>query len=115
MNLDDPWTKLLEAIEPDYFKLKQMSEEGPTISATLEKRRVRWWVCIHEDWGNTPADQQYQYYTAPDNKVDQRIHWAEEQLKDWKYVSRQSWQHWAFLRKHDAEKFITLFNLRWVR
>jgi hypothetical protein len=107
------WMHLLEQIEPDYFKLKQMAEDGPVISIALEKRRVRWWICIHEDWGNTPKDQQYQYYTATDNNVDQRILWAEEQLNNWKYVSRQSWQHWAFLRKHDAEKFITLFNIKW--
>jgi hypothetical protein len=107
------WMHLLEQLEPTYFKWKDMLDNGPTISATLDKRKVRWWVCIHEDWGDTPADQQYQYYTASDSKLQQRIDWTEEQLKDWKYVSRQSWQHWAFLRKHDAEKFITLFNIKW--
>lgn len=114
MNLTDPWTSLLESIEPDYYKLKQMAEDGPIISATLDKRRVRWWVNIHEDWGRTPADQQYQYHTANDSKLAQRIVWAEEQLKSWKFVSRQSYHHWAFLRRADAEKFITLFNLRWT-
>jgi hypothetical protein len=104
---------MLEALEPSYFKWKDILENGPKISATLDKRRVRWWVNIHEDWENTPADQQYQYYTASDSKLTERIDWAAEQLEDWKFVSRQSYHHWAFMRKSDAEKFITLFNLKW--
>jgi len=112
--MNDPWTSLLEALEPSYFKWKDMLDNGPKISATLDKRRIRWWVNIYEDWENTPADLQYQYYTVSDSKLTERINWAEEQLKTWKLVSRQSYRHWAFMRRSDAEKFITLFNLRWT-
>lgn len=107
------WMHLLEQIAPDYYNLKRMAEDGPRISITLDKRRVRWWVNIHEDWDNTPADLQYQYNTVNDSKLSERIKWAEEQLKSWRLVSRQSYHHWAFMRRVDAEKFITLFNLRW--
>jgi len=111
--MSDPWTSMLEALEPAYFDLKNVVINGPKISATLDKRRVRWWVDIHEDWSNTPAALQYQYYTASDSKLTERIDWAAEQLEEWKFVSRQSYRHWAFMRKSDAEKFITLFNLKW--
>ena len=115
MNLNDSWTKLLEAIEPDYHNLKRMNEDGPRISISLDKRRVRWWINIHEDWERTPSDQHYHYYTASDNKLAERIEWTDQQLKSWKLVSRQSYQHWTFMRRADAEKFITLFNLRWTQ
>lgn len=114
MNTSDAWASFLESIEPDYYSLKRMVEDGPTISITLDKRRVRWWINIHEDWEHTPSDQHYQYYTASDDKLGERITWAEKQLEHWPLVRRQSYQHWAFMRREDAEKFITLFNLRWT-
>lgn len=110
----DPWTSMLEALEPSYFKWKDILDNGPKISATLDKRRVRWWINIHEDWENTPPEYHDQYYTASYSKLSERIKWTEEQLDNWRLVSRQSYHHWAFMRRADAEKFITLFNLRWT-
>ena len=112
MNLIDPWTHLLKTLDCDYVKLKELVEHGPAISIRLEKRKVLWWICIFEDWDSTPAENQY--YTASYDKVGERLDWADTQLKDWKYVLRQSRGNWAFIRQRDAEKFITLFNLRWV-
>lgn len=111
--MNDPWISILEALEPSYYKWKDILDNGPNISISLDKHKVRWWVNIYEDWANTAADQHYQYYTASDSKLRERIDWAAEQLEDWKFVSRQSYHHWAFMRKLDAEKFITLFNLKW--
>jgi hypothetical protein len=106
---------MLQQVEPEYLELVDIMETGPTISATLSKRVLRWQVRIHEDWGNTPSENQYQYYTANDRKVAQRINWATEQLVTWKFVKRISYDQWIFFNKRSAEKFITLFNLRWAR
>ena len=110
----DPWTAMLETLDPFYFKWKDILDNGPKISATLDKRCVRWWINIHEDWENIPANRHYRYYTADDSKLTDRIKWAEAQLNNWRLVSRQSYHQWAFMRQADAEKFITLFTLRWT-
>ena len=47
--------------------------------------------------------------------LDERCEWAEQQLQNWKFVTRLSHQEWKFFNKRSAEKFITLFNLRWTR
>lgn len=110
----DPWISALEAFEPTYNDLRRLMEDGPNISCSITKKHFQHCVRIHEDWANTPSDQQYQYYTASDDKVGQRIEWASEQLSSWKFVRRTSYDQWMFLRKCDAEKFITLFTLKWA-
>lgn len=108
------WVEVLRQIEPDYDLLKKIMEEPPLVVASLEKRKFRWWVRIHEDWTNTPLEHQHAYYTASDSNREDRIKWTEEQLSSWKFVSRQSYDQWAFVRKRDAEKFLTIFNIVWA-
>lgn len=110
----DPWTSMLTSLEPSYDKWKDIMDNDIKIAAYLDKRKSRWWITIHEDWDKTLADLQYRYYIASDSKLITCTEWTEKQLKDWKLVSRQSDCQWAFIRKADAEKFITLFNLRWI-
>lgn len=100
--------QLIESVNPSYQNLKQLAEEGAPIDVLIEKRKTRWWIRIYEKW---PADAKY----GEDGlKLDKCISWTELQLTDWPDVSRQSYQHWAFKRRHDAEKFITLFHLVWA-
>jgi hypothetical protein len=111
----DPWIGFIAQMVPEYEDLKYMVENGPRISAVLRTVNLHSRVRIEEDWNSTPADQQHQYYTTDYSNLDSRCEWAAEQLSTWKYVTRLSHQEWKFKKPFDAEKFITLFNLRWTR
>lgn len=109
----DQWVSFIEQAIPEYIHLKSLVTTGPAVRASLEKKNLLWHVRIHEDWSNTPEELQYQYYTLDDNKWQERIDWADEQLKNWKFVKKVDSYIWAFGSKTSAEKFITLYNLRW--
>jgi len=115
MNVVDPWTQMLEKLEPEYFTLKHILEIGPKIKSTLRKVNFSWRVRLEEDWENTPADDHHLYYVTDYSNLDKRCEWASQQLATWKSATRLSHQEWKFSKKVDAEKFITLFNLRWTR
>lgn len=108
----DPWIDVLRQIEPNYDLLTAMSKEGPKIVARARKINLRWRVRIEEDWANSNGEF---YYTADQSNLDQRCKWAEEQLKEWRFVTRLSHQEWKFFNKRQAEKFITLFSLKWAQ
>lgn len=110
MNID-PWIGVLQQIEPRYDYYKSMIEEGPNIVAKARPVNLRWRVRIEEDWKTTSGEY---YYTFDDSKLDKRCKWAEEQLKSWRFVARLSHQEWVFFNKRQAEKFVTLFNLKWA-
>jgi hypothetical protein len=110
----DPWIGFISQMVPEYEDLKYMAENGPKVKADLRKVNLSWRVRINEDWNNTPADQHDLYYTTDYGNLDRRCDWAAEQLSTWKYVTRLSHQEWKFKRSIDAEKFITLFNLKWA-
>ena len=107
----DPWIRILEQLEPKYQDLKYMSEHAPKIRVVLRKVNMAWRIRIEEDW--THVDEAEQYYTADHGNFDGRCEWATEQLKDWKFVNRLSYQEWKFERRADADKFLTIFNLKW--
>lgn len=109
----DQWVSLMEQAIPEYLRLKLLADTGPTVKARLEKKNLLWYVRIHEDWASTPPELQYQYYTLDDDKWLERIEWADEQLKTWKFVKKMDSYSWAFGSKTSAEKFIMLYNLRW--
>ncbi len=109
--MNSAWISTLEQLEPNYHYFAKMIEEGPTIVARLEKSTFKKWIVhIAEDWYKSKGNI---YYTASYNNRDICVDWATEQLKNWKFVNRISHDKWIFLRKQDAEKFITLFNLKW--
>lgn len=114
MSIADPWESIVKQLVPDYDTLKYMAENGPRIIAVLKKINLSTRIRIEEDWENTDTTQQYLYLTAGYDKLDSRCDWAAEQLQSWKFVTRLSHQEWKFLRRRDAEKFITLFNLKWA-
>jgi hypothetical protein len=47
-------------------------------------------------------------------KLDNCCIWAENQLKNWPDCNRKAWDMWDFKHQKDAEKFITMFYLRWA-
>jgi hypothetical protein len=96
---------------PEYEYLKNMLENGPEITAVLRTINLSTRVRIEEDWSVSDGSS---YYTATYSNLDSRCDWAAEQLHSWKSVTRLSHQEWKFLRRKDAEKFITLFNLKWA-
>jgi hypothetical protein len=111
--MNDPWTGIIAQMVPGYEDLKHMAENGPRITAVLRKINLSTRVRIEEDWGETDTTQQYLYLTADCGKLDSRCEWAAEQLQNWKFVNRLSHQEWKFLCRKDAEKFKTLFLLKW--
>lgn len=111
MVVTDPWVEFITQMVPEYNDLKHMTENGPTITAVLRTINLRPRVRIEEDWNNSDGST---YYTFDYSNLDSRCEWAAEQLHNWKFVTRLSHQEWKFLRRKDAEKFITLFNLKWA-
>jgi hypothetical protein len=115
MIVADPWTQMLEQLEPEYLTLKFIVEVGPKVKAILRKINFSWRVRIEEDWDNTASEDQHLYYTLDYTNLDIRCDWADQQLATWKTATRFGHQEWKFSKQKDAEKFITLFNLRWTR
>lgn len=113
MNVVDPWTQMLEQINPEYRALKFIVDFGPDVKAILRKVNLSWRVRIEEDWDNEEVGEIY--YTADYRNLDERCEWAAQQLATWNTATRLSHQEWKFSKKIDAEKFIMLFNLRWAR
>ena len=113
MIVSDPWTQMLEQIDPEYLTLKFMVENGPNVKANLRKVNLSWRVRLEEDWNDNNIGEVY--YTTDYKNLDERCEWAEQQLSTWKTATRLSHQEWKFSKRIDAEKFTTLFNLRWTR
>jgi hypothetical protein len=113
MTVADPWAHMLHQLEPEYSTLKFIVENGPDVKANLRKVNLSWRVQLEEDWNDPNIGEVY--YTADYKNLDDRCEWADQQLKDWKFATRLSHQEWKFLNKRQAEKFITLFNLRWTK
>ena len=111
MVVADPWVEFITQMVPEYDDLKHMTENGPTITAVLRTVNLGPRVRIEEDWVNSNGEF---YYTTDYSNLDSRCEWAAEQLSSWKFVTRLSHQEWKFFRRKDAEKFITLFNLKWA-
>lgn len=104
------WAKVLEQHEPEYYTLKVVIEQGPKIFADLSQRGRQWCITLQE--------QPFPVSTTPVwtnvGKLDERVNWVIEQLAEWTEVKRMAHDMWYFKRKRDAEKFQTLYNLRWA-
>lgn len=105
------WINILHQLEPDYSSYQKILDDGPKIIANISRVNLQWRVKIEEDWNNSNGEF---YYTADYTNLDQRCMWAEEQLKNWRFVIRSSPREWKFFNKRQAEKFITLFTLVWT-
>lgn len=99
----DPWLGVLQQLEPAYLKWKDILEGGPKINAILSRNGLKWRIRLEEanmHWTSTGA-------------LDERVEWTLNQLKNWPGVTRMSFDIWQFATRRDAEKFQTLYNLKW--
>lgn len=103
MSTAQTWLDVIRAFEPAYDDLKYMLDQGPNIVATIGQRGNSWCVILEEK-------NSYDGST----KLDERVEWATNQLKDWPSTRRMAWHMWYFKHKRDAEKFQTLYNLVWA-
>ncbi len=107
---NDPWIHILQSIEPKYFELKNLLEKGPNIFADIYQRGKYWCVTLQEQ----PSPNTTTPIWSNPGKLDERVDWAISQLDTWPGVKRMAHDTWHFKRKHDAEKFQTLYNLKWA-
>lgn len=106
---DHRWMKILTDIAPEYVKWKDILEKGPDIVLDISRKGKFWRVTFQErnhsaEW--TPV------WIDP-GAIDERVNWAMQQLENWSNVKRMAHDMWYFQKKRDAEKFQTLYNLKW--
>ena len=101
----DPWIHMLQQLEPAYFRYKDIMDRGPTFKVNISRRRHNgsYQIRIAEEW----------YLDLEQNNIV--INWAAEQLASWPNCKRKSWDMWDFKHRRDAEKFKTLFTLKWAQ
>lgn len=101
----DPWLHILQRIEPEYNKYKDIMEYGrPKFMiafALLDNKKCQ--MHIQDDWSLTSRE------------FDEGINWSKEQLASWPDCQQVTWNKWQFKHRKDAEKFKTLFTLKWAQ
>jgi hypothetical protein len=104
----DPWQHMLEQIQPTYKHWRDLLEEGPVFVVNIHKTpnfgKLGWRIRITEQNG-------FSYHEG----FDECIEWATVQLALWPDCKRKSWDMWDFKHRRDAEKFRTLFTLKWAQ
>ena len=101
----DPWTHMLNQLEPAYDQYKDIAEYGqPKFMINLiPDIKGKFQILIYDDWN------------LDSKEFDESIFWATEQLATWPNCRRIAFDRWQFKRRKDAEKFKTLFILKWAR
>lgn len=107
----DPWKHIVKALEPDIDDLTKMLNAEPKICPYLVRRSRKWEIHIQEKWNH---DFDYRLFQTDGDRLGQAVDWTIEQLENWNGVKRMAYDIWQFNRKKDAEKFQTLFNLKWA-
>jgi len=105
------WTHIVKALSSDYDSLKNILEQGPILRCILGKKGKETILTIVETYKESSVEVIQEYNTL---NFDKCIDWANEQLEPWNNVRRMSYNQWYFKRKKDAEKFITLFTVKWA-
>ena len=111
--MNTTWTKFLWALDENYEENKRIMEQGTSIKCSIfpvSDKKVK--IQLVEYW---PLDKDSLHFCDQPELCDDYVYWCEEQLKSWKSVRRTAWDQWTFNNIKDAEKFQTLFNLRWAR
>lgn len=111
ISANDPWLKILHQLEPELTTLNFMVENGPRIFPEIVKRGKSWCVQLQEE--KLPDNYNHFVWENP-GKLDERVIWVTEQLANWPQVNRMAHNMWYFKRKRDAEKFQTLYNIKWA-
>ena len=110
--MTDTWTHIVKAFTKDYNSIKEMIEIGPQPRCILGTKGRQTIVTVVEIWKEDKLDLVAKYNSAD---FDSYIDWTIEQLETWSDVRRMAYDQWYFKRKKDAEKFITLFNIKWAK
>ena len=103
--ISDTWTHMLQQLEPEYAKYKDIAEYGqPKFMIDLIPDITgKFRILIYDDWN------------LDSKEFDASIFWATEQLSTWPNCRRIAYDRWQFKRRIDAEKFKTLFMLKWAK
>ena len=79
-----------------------------SLKLTISKRKARCWqLMIVEE----PATIEELHNSL---RLDECIDWTTQQLNNQIMAIRTSYDTWYFMRKQDAEKFATLWHLKWA-
>lgn len=106
------WTHILQAFNPEYDELRQLLIRGPSIKCELSKEGRETRLVLVEHYEHNKEILAVEQNTV---RFDDIIFHVQEELKNWKHVRRMAWDQWNFKSKKDAEKFVTLFNLKWAK
>ena len=104
--MSDAWQHMLLAIEPAYDTYKAEMELGPKYSIETYIRSNVTWLCQIRIRDELNLDI---------SALNEVIDWATEQLDTWPNCRRTAWDRWDFKNPCDAQKFKTLFTLKWAR
>lgn len=102
----DPWESILSIVHPDYAQLKDSWVKGPVIKPIISVKGKKT-VLAFEEYFNDSGE--YSAFKFLDNIIDE----INKELENWKDVRRIAFNMWEFRRRQDAEKFLTLFHLKW--
>ena len=108
--MNETWDHTIRMLEPNIDAVREFMDRGPQIKPMLALVKRTWVLQIKIDWGM--FDDYGNPWGTP--SLDERVIWAAAQLETWDNVSRQAWDMWHFKHRQDAEKFITLYNLKWI-
>jgi hypothetical protein len=107
--MNDPWVGVLQALEPTYFKWKDIMEKGPHVSPEIwQTASGHCALTLQEVWEG--AGEEYEH-TFSSSCLDDTIEWAVVELEKWQ-CKRTAYDTWQFKSIQDAEKFKTLFLLK---
>lgn len=104
----DVWSNILRQWEPKYDELTLIHDGKIPIKAFKNFDKNKYIVNVRHDL------EQLKLF-EDDITLDEVISWCTSELEKWQGVRRISYDMWKFPKKHDAEKFITLYNLKWAK
>lgn len=114
----DNWNLMLRDLEPEYDKISQVIDMGPEILPVLINNKKRCILLIQEtypDFINLVDKEILEEITSSHLNLDNTINQVSEELKTWKGCRRIAWDRWEFDSRKNAEKFVTLFHLKWQK
>jgi hypothetical protein len=107
----DPWPTIVQSLENSshYYKsFSKVLEKRLNVGIDIDELANAWRLSIVEKHEESPLWNDYdKFYNA--------ISWSTEQLITWPNVSKMSFKSWIFDSQKDAEKFKTLFVLKWQK
>jgi hypothetical protein len=108
--MNDPWTGIIAQIVPEYKKLVEMSNTGPYIKPEIQTTSAGYCtMTLQEVWDGARGSDDHSFSSS---YLDDTIAWAVSELEKWQ-CKRTAYDTWQFKKQYDAEKFKTLFLLKW--